>query len=214
VAALTESGAYGRLERTIELDSDAFNAFLAKLDADRDRAGEKYETLRSQLVKFFECGGCSSPRALADETINRVARKILEGVDIVPGALYAYIRGVARNVYKEYLRNPDRRLVSIENILPSEHLYEDPAEVDQRAQDRTAFEQRLECLESCVGKLPDEARELIMSYYEGDEGVKIENHKRIAEREGISLNNLRVRVHRIREKLEECVLSCVEGLPN
>jgi DNA-directed RNA polymerase specialized sigma24 family protein len=32
----------------------------------------------------------------------------------------------------------------------------------------------------------------------------------MAERMGVSLNTLRIRVHRIREQLEQCVKRCVE----
>jgi RNA polymerase sigma factor (sigma-70 family) len=196
------------------LTPEAFDTLLTRFDANRDRAGEKYERLRSQLVKFFECRGIFSPRELTDETINRVARKVLEGEDIPPAALYSYFYGVARNICREYFRKPESRLTSLDCVRPSEHPLENHVEMNQQVQERKTLEQRLECLESCIAKLPAEAQNLITSYYEGEEGAKINNRRRIAEGLGISLNNLRIRVHRIREILEECVFSCLEGIPN
>ena len=51
-------------------------------------------------------------------------------------------------------------------------------------------------------------RKLILSYYEGA-ATKIENRKQMAESLGISVNGLRIRVHRIREKLEKCITACL-----
>ena len=70
---------------------------LAWLDSDRERAGQKYEEIRCGLIKIFVCQGCTDPEGLADETINRVIRKIPE---IVPdlcrqsGALFLRRRQV------------------------------------------------------------------------------------------------------------------------
>ena len=73
---------------------------------DRDQAGQKYEDIRRRLIRIFIHRGCITAEDLADETINRVARKVREVRDNYnPGddpALYFY--GVARNVYREYLK--------------------------------------------------------------------------------------------------------------
>jgi hypothetical protein len=58
------------------LTEEAFAKFLAQLDPDTERAGERYETLRLTLVKFFDWRGAHFPEECADETFNRVARKI------------------------------------------------------------------------------------------------------------------------------------------
>ena len=58
------------------LTQDAFDGFLASLDRDRDKAGEKYEYIRLKLLKYFQWCGSDEPDIDADETINRVTRKI------------------------------------------------------------------------------------------------------------------------------------------
>ena len=76
------------------LTREAFDKLLTCLDPDRERAGIRYEIVRLKLVKFFEWRGCESPEDQADETINRVARRIDEGEVI--NNLESYFLGVAR----------------------------------------------------------------------------------------------------------------------
>src|ERR1700759_5413247 len=90
-----------------ELTSEAFNKLLTFLDADRDLAGLKYVTLYGRLTKFFEWRGSAAPDASADETINRVARKIDQGAMVTNFKGFLY--GVARNVLIEALREMEKR---------------------------------------------------------------------------------------------------------
>jgi RNA polymerase sigma factor (sigma-70 family) len=189
------------------LDQAAFEGLLARFDSDSERAGEKYELIRCAIVKFFECRGCSSPHDLADETINRVARKIAAGAEVAEHSLSSFFYGVARNVYREQLRKPDNLTSHIDSISTLNHPLEDPEESRRRESDRLRSEKRLECLEECIGSLQEADRELILSYYDG--AAKIESRKQMAESLGISLNGLRIRVHRIREKLERRITACL-----
>jgi DNA-directed RNA polymerase specialized sigma24 family protein len=85
------------------ITQDAFDLLLRKLDEDRDRAGERYEAARRKLVKFFELRGSDAPEEHADETLNRVARKLAEGERIEN--VNAYLLGVARLVLKEVFKH-------------------------------------------------------------------------------------------------------------
>src|SRR5262245_29135467 len=60
------------------LTQEAFDKLLATLDEDRERAGEIYLEIRSNLVRFFEWRGCPFPEDHADETFNRVAKRAEE----------------------------------------------------------------------------------------------------------------------------------------
>ncbi|HWP42680.1 MAG TPA: sigma factor-like helix-turn-helix DNA-binding protein, partial [Blastocatellia bacterium] len=90
-----------------------------------------------------------------------------------------------------------------------DHPSEDPEELMEIVRARTDSEARLRCLEECMQKLPPETRRLIISYYEGEEGAKIENRRRLAEQMDLSVNSLRIRLHRLRERLERCVSGCM-----
>lgn len=179
------------------------------MDSDVNRAGEKYEHIRCGIVKYFECRGCARGLDLADETINRVARKLFEGADISDQSFSSYFYGVARNVFHEHLRSPDWNQSYVDSIPYTRHPAENPIEANERKDEYRQREIRLACLDRCTGMLPPETRMLILSYYEGKERVRIENRRRLAEELGVPMNSLRIRVHRIREKLEACLLNCV-----
>src|SRR5262245_29668334 len=91
------------------LTQEAFDTLLVAFDADREIAGKKYLELRVALIRFFEWRGCPFPEDHADETINRVARKISEGEAIRDPAHYAI--GVARMLMLEIhkAREKERR---------------------------------------------------------------------------------------------------------
>jgi RNA polymerase sigma factor (sigma-70 family) len=211
-AALTDSEGRGRRLRPKtrwELTRGAFDTLLRQLDPDAQRAGEKYQTVHRSLSKFFECRGCASAAELADETLNRVARRLEEGETIYAAEFAGYAYGVARNVLREHARGPEPRTRPLDALRPPSHPRLSPFEEEEELRRRESSERRLGCLETCAGALPEESRRLILSYYEGDAGERIDGRRQLAARLGIPLNNLRIRAHRIRERLEKCVSACV-----
>ena len=178
-------------KRRPDLTQEAFERLLAWLDPDRDRAGLRYEEIRSHLIKIFVCRGCTVPEDLADETINRVARKAQEIADAYVGNPAAYFRGVAQLVHLEHLRRKPAAL-----SLP-------PAIAAADA------DLKYECLEECMQRLTERSRALILAYYTDDRHAKKDGRKELAERLGIGANALWIRAHRIRESLRECVSTCV-----
>lgn len=179
-----------------ELTGAAFAKLLARLDADEERAGARYEALRLALVKFFDWQGVALAEDLTDETLNRVARKLDEGETLhdVP----AYCHGVARLVLREYQRSSAQRRVNIEEVTPVAA----PPEIVEP-------DQRRACLAGCLGELPMESRQLILRYYQDDKRQKIDARAALAAQLGIPLNALRSRAQRIRDRLEQCVKRCV-----
>src|SRR5262245_50407415 len=89
-----------------DLSEAAFSMLLARLNADPALAGEEYEKIRKRLIYFFERKGCRTAAELGDETINRVARKIEEGIEIRD--MLKYSSSVARLVLKEHWDDPKR----------------------------------------------------------------------------------------------------------
>lgn len=177
---------------------DNFDELLGWLHADRDQAGRKYEDIRRRLIRIFVHRGCVTAEDLADETITRVAKKVREvRANYNPGddpALYFY--GVARNVYREYLkRRPEP---------PPPPPTTSPYDVDDETPE-------YDCLDRCLKHLTQQNRELILEYYQSEEeGAKIESRKKLASRFGLALNALRIRTHRIRVDLKQCVLDCLK----
>jgi DNA-directed RNA polymerase specialized sigma24 family protein len=183
-----------------DLTPEAFAKFLAMLAPEPETAGEKYEELRRQLIKFFEWRGSLIADQLADETLNRVVRKIQDGEKIEKNIL-AMCLGIARYIFKENMRHPDNRRVEIEQLS---NLAAPP--VHQKEDD----DLWLVSLRECLNSLPEEDRELIIEYYEEDKQAKIDSRKALAARLGISLNTLFSRAKRIRDRLERSVMNSIE----
>jgi DNA-directed RNA polymerase specialized sigma24 family protein len=178
------------------LTKGAFDKLLACLADDPELAGEKYEELRRMLVKIFEWRGALFPEDCADETLNRVARRIDEGVEIRDIGGYAY--GVARLVLLETTKAPDTRRVALDDFMATAPLVESTEEKIELA-----------CFEECLQQLPSDSREIIVQYYSEEKRAKINRRKELAARLGIPLNALRSRAQRTRDKLELCIIRCL-----
>jgi len=177
------------------LTEQSLARLLSVLDEDPERAGEQYEILRRKLVKFFEWRGSTTSEELADETLNRLARKIDEGEAI--RSLSAYIGGMARLVWLEALKEQERARGAFEELRASSQY---SSQTDSP---------RIACFESCLEGLPPENRALILDYYRAEKSSKIKLRKELAEEMGLPLNALRIRAHRIRVPLEKCVADCL-----
>ena len=181
------------------LTQDAFDRLLIAFGGDRDSGSEKYLEIRGNLMRFFEWRGCSFPEDHADETINRIARKIDEGEEILNPAGYAM--GVARLLLLEILKSRQREQSALNEIGTASDVYVAADDSD---------EDRLECLRKCLQTLSPDNRKLILEYYQGEKGEKIQNRKKLLDSLGIPVNTLRMRALRLRERLQGCVEDCLK----
>jgi DNA-directed RNA polymerase specialized sigma24 family protein len=158
------------------LNQEAFDKLLIAFDEDRDTAGRKYLEIRNNLTRFFEWRGCSFPEDHADETINRMAKRVVEGEQILNHSGYAM--GVARLLLLEINKGRQREQSALAEIstAPEAYVPEDDGE------------RRLTCLRSCLQTLSPDNRELILQYYQGEKGEKIRSRKKLLERLGIPVN--------------------------
>ena len=174
-----------------ELRQQDFDLLLSWLDNDRDRAGLLYEKIRWRLVTILAARGCIVAEELADETIDRVARRVPDIQANYVGDKAIYFLGVMNNVHHEYLRRPPLpRLIANENVDNREQIHL--------------------CLDRCLEQLAPYARQIIERYYAADRQAKIDLRKVIARELGIKTSTLRLRALRIREKLQTCVESCLD----
>lgn len=179
------------------LTQEAFDKLLLALGDDRESGGEKYLQIRGQLIRFFEWRACPFPEDHADETFNRIAKRVAEGEQLQNPTSYAM--GVARLLVLEIIKGRQREHEAINEITP----------VAEAAAEEDGDEGRIECLRECLQRLPDDNRQLILEYYQGEKGDKIKNRKKLMERLGIPVNTLRMRALRLRERLQACVEDCV-----
>ncbi|HVV96641.1 MAG TPA: hypothetical protein VHC92_05830 [Rhodanobacteraceae bacterium] len=172
---------------------DAFAALMARLNADGPEA-IGYEALRRRLIRFFWVYAPAEADELADVALDRLARKIHEGVAVA--AIVPYTLAIARLVLHEArARNARRQSAEIDPALIAADDHGDASE------DEAAFAALTACLEASGS----DARALILSYYDADGALRIATRQRLAAERGISLNALRNRALRLREALEACV---------
>jgi DNA-directed RNA polymerase specialized sigma24 family protein len=181
----------------------SFGALLAWLDGDVDSGGERYLEMRRRLSAYFERRKCDCPDDLADDTLNRVARRLEEvgGRTDGPPARYCYI--VAKFVFLEYLRARDTGPRDA-----STHPQRLESGVGVVSLEPDGQQQRLACFERCLDKLPPHERELILEYYTRGEGRTADCRRALAARFDLTMNALAIRACRIRDTLEACVRSC------
>lgn len=171
------------------INREQFDQLLGWLDADRDLAGHKYESIRKRLVKIFVCRGSRIPEELADTTINRVARKLPEILASYQGDPAHYFLKVANFILLESLKK--------ERVPPKGMPPPSPPDPDE--------ERDYELLQQCIANLTKEDAYLIATYYEQEKHHKIDRRRELAEELGIPMNALRIRACRIRAALMRCV---------
>lgn len=168
------------------LTGAALDRLLERLDADRETAAARYEELRARLRALFEWWGAQDASALADRALDRVAVKLLEGTEIGAASLPAYVRSVAQHVLFEWRREESRQEKAVRDVPLHEPV----------------TEEELAALDRCLERLEAEDRKLILEYYEGTHKA---TRQRLAEKLGVTATALRIRAHRLRRRLRDCV---------
>jgi DNA-directed RNA polymerase specialized sigma24 family protein len=174
------------------LSQEDFDRLLTWLDQDRELAGLVYEQIRRRLTTIFAARNCSVPEELADETIDRVARRVADIGPDYTGDKARYFFGVANNVHHEYLKRPALP-------EPQEELFNELSDKELTHN----------CLEQCLGKLSGDGKAMIIRYYSEEKQAKIELHKRMVDEFGVSINTIRLRILRLKEKLQVCLERCL-----
>ncbi|MGE0126357.1 MAG: hypothetical protein AB7U25_25795 [Vicinamibacterales bacterium] len=179
-------------------DAAALSRLLARLHPDPEEAGHSYEDLRRSLRRFFDTRGVWSADDAADDTLDRLARKLAEGAEVLD--VRAYVLGIARLVALERHRRPEARHVAIDDAVGQRLAATPPAAPDPP---------RLACFDRCIGTLPADQRAFIVAYYAESGRARIDARARLAERLALTPNALRLRAQRLRDRLDACIRPCV-----
>ena len=166
---------------------DDLELLLAWLGSDRELAGKAYLRLHRKLTMFFSGRKCGpAAEQLADDTLDRVIKKLQTDPSLADANRSAYVFGVAWKILQEHQRKP------IQVELSKEHA--DP-------KDEPPDAERMGLLSRCVAQLTEEDRKVIADYYEHEKRERIEGRRRTATDLQKSQGALRVKVFRIRSKL-------------
>jgi len=170
-----------------------FDALCARLGRD-EPAELGYERLRQRLIQFFRLHLPPEAEDLADLALDRLARRLYDGVDVDHPQRYAL--GVARMILLEARTRLARQSVA----------EQDPTWTEARDGEETfRREAAVAALDGCLDQLGARARVLILDYYGADGAQRIRTRQKLAGELGSSLNALRNRALRLRDALEECV---------
>jgi len=179
----------------LTIADEPFDELLDWLDPDREAAGRKYEKIRAGLIRIFISSGISDAGFYADETIDRVMKRLPEIRATYVGEPARYFYGVARKIILEARRKKELPT----DVIP-DHVVE-PTRPDDL----------IDCLKQCLKDLARDKQELILDYHLYQGRAKVEHHREMASELSISEGALRTRAHHLRVSLEECVLECVEN---
>jgi DNA-directed RNA polymerase specialized sigma24 family protein len=172
------------------MDGETFEALLSMINEDREQAGKEYCLLQTRLAEFFRRQGDREPEAAADETLDRVALRLRSGAT-VPN-LKSYCFGVARRVRLERYRREVR-----EQLAHEQFYVRRPAESAVTETEETTRQQ-----EGQLNQLPESDRRLLILYFSDESGERRQNHRReLAGVLGLTLNSLRIRIHRLRRQV-------------
>jgi hypothetical protein len=171
----------------------AFQRFLARLSPEPEEAGRRYIKMRNNLLRYFILKGEASPEEAADETIDRIAASVNKGVVI--DEVWPYCLGVARLVGLERFRKNKREQQAWMVFTDKIALTFDEAR-------DASYQAMLRCLQS----LEEPERQLLIDYCHP---VSADERPRqridLAKTHNSTLNQLRLRIYRLRARLLECV---------
>jgi hypothetical protein len=182
------------LKTTAPPSEDEFKAMLAWTGGP-----EKYEELHSRVLRILVRRQCYESEELWDETVNRVCHLVPTVAPSYVGDPALFFYGVVKLVHLEWLKAEKVKRDAVDNRPApesGEHL-----------------ERVHGCLDECLKKLEELNREdnrLILEYYAKDRREKIEHRKRLAADRSLTINTLRMRVHRINLDLKKCINTCMD----
>lgn len=170
-------------------NNQPFDEFLCRLEPDEKFPAAQYRQLRRKLIKYFAWRKCEDPETLADETITRLVKNVNKGPEIRAANPYAYVYGVAKNIFREYVKEKQKDRDVINRWEPS---YSPVAETV------------LDCRRLCMESLSEDKVELLMQY------LGQRDRQMMAGLKGISVNALRLQIHRIKNEIRDCYEKCLQ----
>ena len=190
--------------RNRETAAQEFRLLLDRLDPVEERAWELHDNLRRKLIWFFEADFPVQAEDLAEEALDRIARK-LQTDTIRDVAEFAF--GIARNLRKEVSRRNliTTRLIASGAIGQPGRSHENPEQVVIHQLD---MDRKLACYRKCLRQLDPEDRRLLSIYYPADGTDLEERREALAQELQITLGALRTKMARLREQLEKCFAGC------
>ena len=113
-----------------------------------------------------------------------------------------WLIGIARNKALEFLRAETKRRASQKQFLEAEIASQRVTRLEQKHDSCGLVERRIQAMQLCLDLLPDQSRELINRYYFDHESAS-----KIADASTVSAGSIRMKLLRIRQILQKCILT-------
>jgi DNA-directed RNA polymerase specialized sigma24 family protein len=184
---------------------EGLEALLKCLDQSPEAAAKKLLQLRQKLALIFERKMFPHGDALVDETLDRLATKIMtEEITSIP----AYAHRIAMNICMEAARN-ERKFTPLSDAAGDGELPASEPDPEQQVIDASEVRRKQECLRKCLSRLASGERDLILEYYVGEKQERISQRRRLAERLGLTIEALRIETNDIRNRLRKWFEICI-----
>ena len=188
------------------LTDETFGALLEWLSKGDKEPIEEYKIVRGRLISYFEFKGCDDPITLADKTIDRFAQKVYESTPDNEIKYVNYAFGIAKNVYFEYLKKNKEVSTEIENTNLDVNKSAPSSDI---LSEMEFNENKMNCMRHCLKGLKAKDKRFLTEYYELLESKQIDYRQNLAQKHNISLNNLRVKIYRLKDNLRNCLKNCM-----
>jgi hypothetical protein len=178
---------------TPDITSEALNQLLIALSDNQAEAVVAYTKLRDSLIRFFQIKGDSEPENSADVTLDRVALKVIQNIEIPDITKYSF--GVARFVFLERIKLDQKERIAAKGFYANKFSVKPESDTDDFLH-----------LRECFNHLAEDEKQLLQEYFADMPHADLfEQRKKMQIKYNISVNTLRVKVFRLRERLENCV---------
>jgi DNA-directed RNA polymerase specialized sigma24 family protein len=196
------------LMKNENLTKEGFDRLMEWLGKDREAGALKYEAIRRDLIRYFGRSVGADAEELADETINRIIEKLPQISGSYTGdPKYLFFR-YAQLARLEQTRKLARRKLPREDDYRTTGDLPDPRTFAKAKAEAEAGEQANFCLIECLRKLRPEERRIFLLYYQEGNRLQLDWRRSLAAEAGISLNALRLQIHRQKERLYACIVEC------
>ena len=188
------------MRKITEITGEDFKNLLGCFSSDTEEAARKYEEIRRGLIDFFYYRGATDAESLADETINRVAKKLPTANFDENFKTATYFYSFAAKIHLEDRREHSKIAVSIdeiESLADPKNTLNEPDKAGEI------------CLEKCLAQhSPDENR-ILLQYYGFDADARTQARKSLAEENNINIGLLHTKISRLKKTLRGCLKKCL-----
>ena len=171
------------------MTEESFKILLENLKLNSNESGAAYTDLRNSLVRYFQIKGDFDADEAADATLDRVAMKLAQNIKIENLTKYSF--GVARLIFLERLRIAGKNKIAQTEFYSDQNIGKTP--------DLAFFR---ECFNNLVG----EDKEMLTEYFADLSFSELMTYReKIAVKYKTSISNLRLKVFRLKKRLEDCL---------